>query len=105
MPAIWNYNNSRRITPIIGVSDLGWSISSTAYYNSNPASFNGGSHGYDNALSDMQGIFIANGPAFRSDGEVVPSFHNINIYSTLCHILGLDPAPNNGTVLNTVLKQ
>lgn len=40
--------NNRRITPIIGVADLGWSITTTSYFNTHQNNFKGGNHGYDN---------------------------------------------------------
>jgi hypothetical protein len=42
--------------------------------------------------------FVANGPSFKSDGFVGETFANLDVYSLLCHIIGLTPAPNNGTL-------
>ena len=54
-----------------------------------------GDHGYDNALLSQHATFIASGPAFRS-GIVVEPIENIEIYNIMAHILGLEPAPNDG---------
>ncbi|WP_299779220.1 ectonucleotide pyrophosphatase/phosphodiesterase [uncultured Formosa sp.] len=65
-----------------------------------------GVHGYDPKHKDMQGIFYANGPAFKS-GYVIPSTQNINIYPLMCNILGLDiPSNIDGNLDNikSVLK-
>ncbi|XP_028252787.1 ectonucleotide pyrophosphatase/phosphodiesterase family member 1 isoform X2 [Parambassis ranga] len=65
----------------------------------------GGFHGSDNVYTNMQAIFIAYGPAFK-ENTVVPPFENIEIYNLMCDVLGIRPAPNNGThgSLNHLLK-
>uniref|UniRef100_A0A8C9R878 Ectonucleotide pyrophosphatase/phosphodiesterase 1 n=1 Tax=Scleropages formosus TaxID=113540 RepID=A0A8C9R878_SCLFO len=65
----------------------------------------GGFHGSDNVFKNMQGIFIAHGPGLKSR-TTVPPFENIEVYNLLCDLLGIPPAPNNGThgSLNHLLK-
>lgn len=98
IPERWHYQNNRRIMPIIGVADDGWSVSTSDYFNSHTSSFNGGTHGYDNMLLTQQAIFIGNGPAFKEGGLSVEPFDNLHVYSLMCHILNLEPAPNNGSL-------
>ncbi|KAK3526352.1 hypothetical protein QTP70_024631 [Hemibagrus guttatus] len=64
-----------------------------------------GDHGFDNIISSMQTIFLGYGPNFKFRTEV-PPFENIELYNVMCDILGLTPAPNNGThgSLNSMLK-
>jgi hypothetical protein len=45
----------------------------------------------------MQAIFLARGPAFKK-GVTVPSFQNIHLYALLAHLLGVTPAPNDGSL-------
>ena len=45
-------------------------------------------------------IFIAHGPSFKKN-VTVPHFTNVNVYSLLCHLLGVTPAPNDGTLSAT----
>ena len=45
----------------------------------------------------MQAIFLARGPRFRK-GVTVPPFQNIHLYPLLAHVLGLEPAPNDGSL-------
>lgn len=97
IPERFHYRNNPRITPILGVADEGWSISSRGYYDSRPDRFEGGGHGWDNQVLSMGGLFIASGPAFRK-GLVVSPFQNIHIYELICHVLGLEPAPNDGSL-------
>ncbi|KAM6906574.1 ectonucleotide pyrophosphatase/phosphodiesterase family member 1 isoform 2-T2 [Lycodopsis pacificus] len=65
----------------------------------------GGFHGSDNLFTNMQAIFIGYGPGLKAN-TVVPPFENIEIYNLMCDLLGIRPAPNNGThgSLNHLLK-
>ncbi|XP_076024091.1 ectonucleotide pyrophosphatase/phosphodiesterase family member 1 [Genypterus blacodes] len=65
----------------------------------------GGFHGSDNLFTNMQTIFIGTGPGFKHK-TVVPPFENIEVYNLMCDLLGIPPAPNNGThgSLNHLLK-
>ena len=54
-----------------------------------------GDHGYDPMISSMQGILIAEGPAFRN-GKVADAVSAVHVYPLLCAVLGLQPAPNDG---------
>lgn len=56
-----------------------------------------GNHGWDNKLAKMHPIFIARGPAFKKNYVAEP-FETINIYALMCHLLGINPRPNNGSV-------
>jgi predicted AlkP superfamily pyrophosphatase or phosphodiesterase len=97
IPERLHFRNNNRITPIIGIADEGWSISSHDLFKSLQANFAKGSHGYDNQLTSMHGIFIARGSAFKKDLVVKP-FENIHIYNLIAKILGLKPAPNDGNL-------
>lgn len=97
IPAVLNFNASDRITPIVVIADLGWSIA--------VGSFNGpkGNHGYDNRNADMRGIFLAHGPNIRATSSPSPlsplssPVPNIDVYNFLSHLLHVSPAPNNGS--------
>ncbi|KAG2464970.1 ectonucleotide pyrophosphatase/phosphodiesterase family member 2 [Polypterus senegalus] len=64
-----------------------------------------GDHGYDNKINSMQTIFLGYGPSFKYKTKV-PAFENIELYNVMCDLLGITPAPNNGThgSLNHLLK-
>uniref|UniRef100_UPI003AAC8A05 ectonucleotide pyrophosphatase/phosphodiesterase family member 1 n=1 Tax=Centroberyx gerrardi TaxID=166262 RepID=UPI003AAC8A05 len=66
----------------------------------------GGFHGSDNLFKNMQTIFIGYGPGLQQN-TVVPPFENIEVYNLMCDLLGIPPAPNNGThgSLNHLLKR
>ena len=54
-------------------------------------------HGYRPDVRNMSPFFIAYGPAFKK-GIVSEPFDSVDIYPLMCHILGLTPAPNNGSL-------
>ena len=59
-----------------------------------------GGHGYDpDQVHDMYPLFIAYGPAFKPGYKARP-FNMVDIYPLICHVLGVKPAPNNGTLDN-----
>ena len=45
----------------------------------------------------MHPFFVAMGPGFREGAEVT-TFDNVDVYPLMCHLLGLHPAPNNGSL-------
>ena len=55
-----------------------------------------GNYGHSNQFPDMQPFFLAQGLAFK-EGFVSEPFENVNvnIYSLMCHLLGIKPAPDN----------
>jgi predicted AlkP superfamily pyrophosphatase or phosphodiesterase len=97
IPERWHYRDHRRIQPILAVADEGWVISTREYFATRPDAYRGATHGYDNAAQTMQATFIAVGPAFAR-GVVVPPFQNIHVYALLCYLLGIEPAPNDGSL-------
>ncbi len=96
IPARLHYSGSSRIPPIIGLADDGWEVVPRRA-GRRPESFDGGTHGYDNASPLMRATFIAAGPAFRRRYVARP-FQNIHVYELVCRILGLTPAPNDGSL-------
>jgi len=97
-PARWHYDGGNpRISPVLGVVDDGWRLTTHAYVASHPLRAHDGMHGFDNADPAMRATFIAAGPAFRT-ADLVPPFQNIHIYDLVCAILGLRPAPNDGSL-------
>jgi predicted AlkP superfamily pyrophosphatase or phosphodiesterase len=99
IPARFHYNSNSRIPEIVAIADDGWFITSHSRVRPNAAPL-GGTHGFDNQLPAMGALFIASGPAFKS-GVVVPPFQNIHVYDLMAHLLGLRPAPNDGSLDST----
>jgi len=84
------YKNHYRIKDLLLIAQEGWSILNFKY--PNPERYTGGDHGYDNVLSSMHAIFLADGPAFK-DGYSRGSFENVDIYPLITEILQLTPNP------------
>ena len=105
IPERLHYKDGKRVAPIICSSEEGWMTTSHARYDDWMADVDDmdkprGAHGYDNRYQSMQATFIAHGEAFKS-GFVAEPFENIHVYSLMCEILKLKPAPNDGN-LDTV---
>lgn len=94
MPDYYFFDSNPFISDIILVADLGWSLVD----NHSVKSFVGkdamkGNHGYDKDALDMHGIFIAEGPAFKS-GFRTGTIWNIDVYPLLCKIFNISPRSN-----------
>ncbi|KAL8173159.1 UNVERIFIED_CONTAM: Bis(5'-adenosyl)-triphosphatase enpp4 [Gekko kuhli] len=94
IPERYHYHYNERIQPIILVADEGWTIVH------NETLHRLGDHGYDNTFPSMHPFLAAHGPAFRK-GYRLKTMNIVDIYPMMCHILGLTPQPNNGTLSNT----
>lgn len=65
-----------------------------------------GHHGYDNNLTNMNAVFMAWGPAFKSNTRIA-TFENVHVYPLVAKILGLDitqPIDGRLEVLEPILK-
>ena len=111
MPAKYHYGSySARINNLIVLPDVRWRVRYTdPSAEPRPAPVKadnvrpqadpnhvqvGGSHGYDPFEKDMSMIFYGSGPHFKK-GYRQKSFQNLNIYLVLCHLLDIEPAPND----------
>jgi predicted AlkP superfamily pyrophosphatase or phosphodiesterase len=95
IPDRFEYGSHRRVAPIIGMADEGWTITNHRYFDEAPEWADGGNHGFDHEAGDMQGIFVAAGPSFRK-GARVPAFRNVDVYPLLMRVLDLPAAPSDG---------
>lgn len=95
LPEVLHFKHNPRITPIVGIADIGWSVSSREYFLQNPEAYSGGAHGYLPFEEAMKGIFISCGPAFKS-GARLGAVSSIHLYELMCFILGIIPEENNG---------
>ena len=101
IPERFHYRASSRIPPVLALALPGWSVARRrSDVASRPAQFSGGTHGYDDTVTVMRALFVAAGPAFRQGAMAAP-FRNIHIYDLIAGILGLAPAPNDGSADST----
>ena len=105
-PRFGGYGSSSRVWPVVGVVSLGWYASTSASY---PTGC-GGSHGWDNVYGAMGALGVFAGPRFGPGGGMMASplqmaggagadaaVLNTEVYNIIAEILGVAPAPNNGT--------
>lgn len=97
VPEHWHFSGHIRIPEVIAEAADGWTIMTRSQYNRFGQQLRGGAHGYDNLLPSMQGIFLARGPSFET-GRVVGPFGNVHLYNMMASILGVDAAPNDGSI-------
>lgn len=95
VPERLHYRRSDRIPPVVLMADDHWNIESKVGWPRRRANYSRGSHGWDPALPNMGALFLAHGPAFKR-GHSFPDVENIHVYSLLCAVLGIQPAPNEG---------
>jgi predicted AlkP superfamily pyrophosphatase or phosphodiesterase len=96
-PADWHYRDSPRVAPILGLVDGGWRVSSRAYLETRGGRMSLGDHGFHPQVEEMGALFVAAGPGLRA-GAVSPEFSNVHLYELMCHLLGFEPAPNDGSL-------
>ncbi len=96
IPARYEYGTHNRIPPYFCLPETGWTISRSR----SSGSWTGGNHGYDPFSPEMQAIFIANGPAFRT-GTTTSLFQNTAVAPLLRHLIGL-PGATRGTLDHAV---
>ena len=87
VPKAWHYNKKEdkynRVGDVLLVPKL------PNVFNINGIKPDPGQHGFDPAIKDMQAIFYAWGPNFKT-GLKIPAFENVNIYPLIAKILGLN---------------
>lgn len=81
------------VAPVILLSDPGYF---TVFEKPENISMVGG-HGYNNTLPSMNAVFLAQGPAFNSAGQV-NSIKSVDLYPLMCAVLMMTPYPNNGSL-------
>uniref|UniRef100_A0A3Q3JMS9 SMB domain-containing protein n=1 Tax=Monopterus albus TaxID=43700 RepID=A0A3Q3JMS9_MONAL len=104
LPKRLHYANNRRIEEIHLLVERKWHIDRKVPEGKRHCGFSG-DHGYDNKINSMQTIFLGYGPTFKFKTKV-PAFEIFELYNVMCDLLGLKPAPNNGThgSLNHLLR-
>ncbi|XP_019627492.1 PREDICTED: ectonucleotide pyrophosphatase/phosphodiesterase family member 6-like [Branchiostoma belcheri] len=94
IPEGWHYKKGKYVPPLLLVTTFPYAVREDGVVTSRRI----GMHGWDNALMDMKGVFMAVGPDFRA-GFVGDSIHQVDVYQMMCEITGVSPRPHNGSVL------
>lgn len=92
VPLRLHYGTNPRTLDFVLLADSGWTIRKNALQKVGK-----GAHGYDPDNRNMHAIFYASGPAFKK-GYVSKGFNNVDLYPLLTSLLGLVPAPVDGTI-------
>ncbi|CAN9503607.1 unnamed protein product [Ophioblennius macclurei] len=105
LPKRLHYANNRRIEDVHLLMERKWHIARKMPEKLRTRCGFFGDHGFDNKITSMRTIFLGYGPSFKFQKRV-PEFENIELYNVMCDLLGLTPAPNNGThgSLNDMLR-
>jgi len=100
LPARYRFEGNPRITPVVAVADEGWTLATRAELARRrpPNVVTGGAHGYDPAAASMGAVFVAAGPGVSAGGRMIPAFGNVHVYPFVAALLGLRPAPNDGSL-------
>lgn len=92
-PAAWQTEQNRRFGDLFLLADPGWEFVGT-----NPrAIYTLGEHGYDPAIPEMMGTFLAVGPDFKA-GTRLGARENRTLHELLIHLFGLQN-PLKGAVM------
>jgi len=126
MPERYHFTRNERIAPIYVVPQIGYVLTSKA---EGDVGMTKGNHGYDNTAPSMHAMFVAHGPfsavvkvlhqgrsssiarrllsrpnqgwhSTSDDTYVMNAFENVQIYSLVMRLLGVDKvAPTNGSTV------
>ncbi|KAF2739256.1 Phosphodiest-domain-containing protein [Polyplosphaeria fusca] len=105
MPERYHFSRNKRIAPLWIIPKAGWAIVDKTEFDVVEGKKKGdvyhprGLHGYDHEHPLMRAIFVARGPAFPHEpNSRMEPFQNIELYNIVCDSIGIQPAPNNGTL-------
>lgn len=94
IPARLHYMGNERCGDFVAEADSSWSLFNSYVPNFTTA----GTHGYDNANQNMNAIFYAYGPNFKTQSSANAKLNNVDIYNIICKILKLEAANNDGDI-------
>lgn len=97
IPERLHWKHNRRIPPIYVDSELGWLFRKTRGSRQTP--WTDGSHGWEPS-QEMAAIFYARGPDFKKGFYEEKTLRAVDVYSLLCHLVGMESLPNNGSLSN-----
>uniref|UniRef100_A0A4W4FXN8 Ectonucleotide pyrophosphatase/phosphodiesterase family member 7-like n=1 Tax=Electrophorus electricus TaxID=8005 RepID=A0A4W4FXN8_ELEEL len=95
IPEHFHIAKNSRIQDLVLIGDLGFNLNSRYIFYVNK-----GDHSFSNQEMDMKVIFRAFGPDFKKNVLAEP-FDSVSIYPLMCKLLGVKPAPNNGSLSDT----
>ena len=99
IPENLHFNYENRVGELLIMMEAPWQLKTSkfGYRKSMPANFTRGTRGYNTSCKGMRPFFIAHGPTFKQGHRGQP-IHSVDLYPLICHLLGIQPAPNNGSL-------
>ncbi|CAG2178111.1 unnamed protein product, partial [Oppiella nova] len=103
IPETFHYKHNSLVLPLMVTVDAGYTIAAPRLegvvypYGDPPKKPHGGNHGYSvETLPDIRAIMYGFGPALKKN-YTSDWISMVDHYNLFCHILGINPIPNNGT--------
>ncbi|CAG9540682.1 unnamed protein product [Cercopithifilaria johnstoni] len=104
VPVEYGYSKNDKIGDILLEPEPGYNVRIKCSHSdqeiSQPFSFS--SHGMNPNHWTMKSILIMKGPMFKQNYQIVGTANNLDLYPLMCYILGVIPAPNNGTLQHMI---
>ncbi|MBN1300050.1 MAG: alkaline phosphatase family protein [Melioribacteraceae bacterium] len=89
LPSYYHYSAHELISQLIVVADIGWSLVKSSKRKGYEHRISKGNHGYEKDHTDMHGIFLAGGPAFKTNYQT-GTLWNIDVYPLLSKIFSIE---------------
>ena len=97
VPARFALNTHRRVTDFVCLARNNWLIGTK----SRPVTRSGGAHGYDNAWSEMNAVFIAHGKGV-AQGRQLENLDSVDVQPLLGRLLGIEVPKGDGNPEDTL---
>ncbi|VDK87308.1 unnamed protein product [Litomosoides sigmodontis] len=100
VPVEYGYSKNDRIGDILLEPEPGYNVRVKCSHKSlnGLEPFHFASHGMNPNHWTMKSILIMKGPIFKENYQIAGAANNLDLYPLMCYILGVVPAPNNGTL-------
>uniref|UniRef100_A0AAF5PIZ1 AP3A hydrolase n=1 Tax=Wuchereria bancrofti TaxID=6293 RepID=A0AAF5PIZ1_WUCBA len=100
VPKEYGYSNNDKIGDILLEPEPGYNVLIKCSHNIDDSSkpFHFSSHGMNPNHWTMKSILLMKGPVFKQNYQIDGTANNLDLYPLMCYILGVIPAPNNGTI-------
>ncbi|OZC10517.1 type I phosphodiesterase / nucleotide pyrophosphatase [Onchocerca flexuosa] len=99
VPEEYGYSKNNKIGDILFEPEPGYNVRVKCSHDvKDSLPFHFACHGMNPNHWTMKSILLMKGPVFKRNYQVDTTANNIDLYPLMCYILGVIPAPNNGTL-------
>ncbi|EDO40636.1 predicted protein, partial [Nematostella vectensis] len=99
VPEEYHSRNNRRYPPLFLDVEMGWSERYEWYSKYHEGTWTRGNHGWA-PNEELAALFYARGPSFKEGYYANRSLRAVDLYPLMCHLLDMEPLPNNGSLDN-----